>query len=423
MTAPKPLLKGFARRVATIKPDSRKRKILFDPDTRGLCVRVTPKGRKTFTIVARNPAGRQIWKEVANAGEMPLEEARELAREGVKRIKRGEEPFPTVEPPTPPESFGAVAENFIKRHVRNPDRELRSASEIERIFNRYVLPEWKTRAFVEIRRGDVSKLLDQIEDNNGPVMADRVLAALSMLSNWHAARSDDYASPIVRGMRRTKPKERERKRLLSDDEIRLIWPILDDMGRPGAFVKLLLLTAQRRAKVAAMRWQDIDEHGVWTIPAEPREKTNPGRLPLPGAASSIIRAQTVVENNPYVFPGRGKGYAAGFQPVKRTLDKKILEALQEQAREAGQDPSKVVPPDPWVLHDLRRTAKSLMARARVRPDISERVLGHVITGVEGVYDRHPYDKEKGDALRKLAEQVDLILKPARENVVALHAEV
>ena len=67
------------------------------------------------------------------------------------------------------------------------------------------------------------------------------------------------------------------------------------------------------------------------------------------------------------------------------------------------------PIKPWTIHDLRRTAKTLMARARVRPDISERVLGHVIAGVEGTYDRHSYADEKRDALEKLAGVVKIIL--------------
>jgi integrase len=72
----------------------------------------------------------------------------------------------------------------------------------------------------------------------------------------------------------------------------------------------------------------------------------------------------------------------------------------------------------WTLHDLRRTPRSLMSRAGVRPDISERVLGHAITGVEGIYDRHRYDAEKADALHKLAALVDSIVRP-RKNVVAI----
>jgi hypothetical protein len=60
-----------------------------------------------------------------------------------------------------------------------------------------------------------------------------------------------------------------------------------------------------------------------------------------------------------------------------------------------------------------------MARAGVRPDISERVLGHVIGGVEGVYDRHRYDDEKAEALKALAALVERIINPPADNVVQL----
>ena len=72
---------------------------------------------------------------------------------------------------------------------------------------------------------------------------------------------------------------------------------------------------------------------------------------------------------------------------------------------------------PWVLHDLRRTARSLMSRAGIRPDISERVLGHVIKGVEGIYDRHAYTEEKAHALRALASLIENITNPPANKVV------
>jgi integrase len=75
---------------------------------------------------------------------------------------------------------------------------------------------------------------------------------------------------------------------------------------------------------------------------------------------------------------------------KAALDKAVLTAMKKAAKK-GQ---KVEPLPNWTLHDLRRTAKTLMVRAGVRPDISERVLGHVIAGVEGTYDRHSYADEK-----------------------------
>ena len=64
-----------------------------------------------------------------------------------------------------------------------------------------------------------------------------------------------------------------------------------------------------------------------------------------------------------------------------------------------------------------------MSRAGVRPDIAERVMGHAIAGIEGVYDRHSYRDEKADALNKLAGLIALVLDPATDNVTPLHAEV
>jgi integrase len=76
---------------------------------------------------------------------------------------------------------------------------------------------------------------------------------------------------------------------------------------------------------------------------------------------------------------------------------------------------------PWVLHDLRRTARSLMSRAGVRPDIAERVMGHAIAGVEGVYDRHSYRDEKAIAVKDLTALIDRIINAPADNVVLLEA--
>jgi integrase len=70
------------------------------------------------------------------------------------------------------------------------------------------------------------------------------------------------------------------------------------------------------------------------------------------------------------------------------------------------------------MHDLRRTARSLMSRAGVQSEHAERVLGHAIVGVEGVYDQYDYRREKTDALEKLADLIERILNP-KPNVVRL----
>ena len=389
--------------VAKLKPGA-KRITLPDPELRGHYVRITTSGAKSYCAVTRDPSGKQVWASIGSIDLYSIGEARDLAREAIKRIKAGQPAFEP--PPSKPDSFRAVAENYVERHVKA--RGLRSQAEIERILDKYIYPAWQDFGFVGIRRGDVTRLLDGVQDANGPRQADYVLAIVRGIMNWYASRSDDYISPIARGMRRTDPKSRRRARVLDDSELRTVWKIAEGSGAFGAILRLALLTAQRREKVAGMKWDDVSVDGIWTIPTEDREKGSGGTLVLPDAAIEIIRAQNRVGENRYVFAGRGEGHFKGFSPCKRAFDQKVTMALDGEALER------------WTVHDLRRTARSLMARAGVRSDVAERVMGHAIEGVEGIYDRHEYRDEKADALKRLAGLLETILHPPGENVVELH---
>jgi integrase len=189
---------------------------------------------------------------------------------------------------------------------------------------------------------------------------------------------------------------------LTDDELRRVWHAADAAGAFGALVQLLLLTAQRLEKVRTLRWSDIGSDGVWTIPTAPREKGNAGSLKLPKLALDVIAAQPRLAGNPHVFAGNGADARAVEQRHKLALDK--------ASGVTG-----------WRLHDLRRTARSLMSRAGVLNDHAELVLGHARPGVEGIYDLHQYPTEKADALRRLASLIERIARgPAGGNVVELH---
>ncbi len=408
MPKPTSLLKGFEKTVETVRADPAKRQVIFDEATTGLALIVSPKGKKSFSIVARTPGGKQVWKSIGEPGKMSIVAARAKARIGVDRIRAGEaEVFPEEKPPAPVETFKTVAERFVARWVDKGGKKqdgvpLRSKREIVRHFKKYVYPKWGEKPFLSIRRGVVTALMDEMVDNNGAVQGDRVLATLAKLFNWYRQYDEDYVSPIIPEMKRSGSHiSRARHRILADDEIRAVWTGCGEIGTFGAFVRVSLLTGQRRAKVAAMRWEDISD-GVWTIPAEDREKVNAGSLKLPQPALDLIAAQPKINGNPFVFAGRGKRAFNSFSDGKEDLQAKA-------------------PIAPWVTHDLRRTAKSLMARAGVRPDISERTLGHVIAGVEGVYDRHGYAEEKAEALRALAALVERILQGGGNNVVQLAA--
>jgi integrase len=387
------------KQVATL-PKKRKRYIVVDPEMGGHYVRVPAEGPNVFVCVARDPYKKQVWFTVGSADKMKIREARDEAREVIRRIGKG---LPPKEPPpVKPDSFKSVAEDWLQRHVKKG--KLRTAYEIERGLRKYVLPAWGSREFTSIRRGHIAKLLDHIEDEHGTRMADLTLSHVRAMAGWYAARHDDYVPPFVaRGMKRHKKKPRDR--VLSDDELRAVWKEAESKasGTFGALIRLLLLTGQRRAAVVGMRWSDIDANDVWKIPTEEREKGNAGSLKLPKQALAIIHAQPRVKGNVHVVPAsRGKGPLAAFSRAKAAFDKRC--------GVTG-----------WTLHDLRRTARSLMSRAGVSSDHAERVLGHVIEGVEGVYDRHAYLEEKATALAKLAALIDDIVGgESSGKVVRLH---
>lgn len=369
-----------------------------DPELPKHGVRVRPTRPGAYTVITRDPFGKQRWTKVGSTAEIAIAEARDIARTVIRRVEQGLAPFEA--PKLKGDSVAVVTAEWLKRHVEKA--KLRSAAEYHRIVGKYILPTWGERAFEEIRRSDAARLLDHIEDHHGPAQADAVASVLRMIGTWQRDRSDDYASPFVGIRRRVAKQDRKRSRVLTDDELRRIWHAADEAGAFGALAKLLLLTAQRLEKVRTLRWSDISPDGVWTIPTEKREKGNAGALKLPKLALDIIAAQPRLAGNPHVFAGNGGDARAVEQRYKVALDK--ASGVTD-----------------WRLHDLRRTARSLMSRAGVLNDHAELVLGHARPGVEGVYDLHRYDQDKAEALRRLAALIERIVHgPAGGNVVQLH---
>ena len=153
-------------------------------------------------------------------------------------------PLPTV--------IRDVSAKWMDLHCKA--RGLRSVYGIGRLL-RPMLHAWTGRPFSSIGRGDVTKLLDKIETEERPAPSQLLLGNFLPMANWYAASEDDYRSPIVKGMRRGTPIKRDRT--LNDDELRAVWRVAEANGTFGALVRLLLLTGQRREKVASMRWEDI----------------------------------------------------------------------------------------------------------------------------------------------------------------------
>ncbi len=110
--------------------------------------------------------------------------------------------------------------------------------------------------------------------------------------------------------------------------------------------------------------------------------------------------------------GRTDRYINGLGNAKKALVEKLLEALKAEEPEAELEP--------WQLHSLRHTAKTLMSRCRVPDFDSERVLGHRVAGISGHYNHHDFKESNGAALAKLAAEVQRVVDPPpSDNVESL----
>jgi integrase len=359
----------------------------FDTQVSGLALRVG-KGRKSWSLHYTLGAKRRRL----TFGSYPfisLSAARTRADEAKALVAEGRDPNLAA---------SETLQHVCELYMAHEGVKLRSADWRKSVLDRHIYPILGSRPIAEIRRSEIVRLLDGIEGGSGPVMATQTLAVLRKVMNWHATRSDDFLSPIVKGMARTKPTERARERVLSDDELRKVWQTAEGSGVYGSYLRFLLLTAARRTEVAGMTWAEIDGND-WTLPGA-RNKTGVDLVrPLSRMAQDILGPKKAVG---FVWSTNGGSRAiSDFAGFKKKLD-----------AASGVEG--------WRFHDLRRTARSLMSRAGVPSDHAERCLGHVMPGVRGTYDRHEYYDEKRRAFEALASLIERIVNP-QPNVVVLHA--
>src|SRR6516225_4053864 len=269
----------------------RKRYSKSDPELRGHWIRIQPSGTRSFWAVARDPKQKQVWTFVGPCDAMTIEEARAKARGILNRVRAG---LPAIE--AKGETFDTVIADWRKRYVEG--KKLRTGDKMLSLINRHISTELRSRVFTEIHREDITALLDKVEDENGAPVADKVLTVIGSIMSWYAIRHRDYVPPLVKGMRRTDPKKKERDRVLDDDELRLVWNLAGEQRTYGAPIRMLLRPGQRLDQVFGMREDDVDADGVWISPTEPRDTTNTGKVRLPPDARAILDALPRFDSNP-----------------------------------------------------------------------------------------------------------------------------
>jgi integrase len=278
--------------------------------------------------------------------------------------------------------------------------------------------DWKDKPLVEVTSTLIRRKLEAIRDGDPkatpPIRprgytANRFHAYLSTFFRWAAEPGVELvpSSPMI-GLRRPWDGEEARDRTYSDAEIKALWKAGDTLGGvPGAFLKVAILTGKRRGALAAMRWVDISEDGIWSPPPDTRLKKRTKRLhgvPLPRLAQRVIaplRPKTDdVDASPYVFPGRSRGtHLDAGSPFRQAV------------KEASGIPD-------YITHALRHTLETRLAEMRVPPHVRDAALDHVpMRGSGASYDHWSYTPEIRDALERWADHIEALVSPAGAKVL------
>ena len=366
-----------------------------------------------------------------------------------QQIDRGIDPLGEKQQRRKAPTFADIAKEYLERHAVNK----KSGKAYAAVLDRDVLPMWGKRKAEDIKRRDVIALVEA-KAKSAPVGANRLLELVRGMFNWaiscdlleynpcmraRASADGHINHPIakrvllysylcgttlelVRGMFnwaisrdlleynpciqvKAPTKEKSRERVLSADEIRIMWSVLDAAPITpvvAGVLRFILTTAQRPGETCAAEWTEID-HDWWTIPGSKTKNGLAHRVPLSSLALEILSERP--KTGKYVFPSRYRSRNT------HTSEPSIANAVNLNG--CFRLPH-------WTPHDLRRSGASHMASLEIARFVVGRVLNHAEPGVTKIYDRHSYDAEKRAALERWERRLRTIIGvPVESKVVEI----
>jgi integrase len=399
------------RTIEAAKPSSDRDVYTWDNSLKGFGLRVTPKGVKSYVLQYRTNGGPARRTTIGIHGSpWTTQTARKEAERLLMLVRQGVDPVEEARDAKRREkvlNFSSYCDQFVELYLQSnwPD----TWPEQLRILENVLKPRWGKKPLTVLKRADMVKLMDDYADRPGSRKC--IHSLLRKLFNWAVDREDIEISPLA-GMKAPKACP-SRRRVLGQEELICLWHATGQTSWPwGPFVRLLLLTMQRRQEVAEMDWSEIDlEARTWTLPAERAKNDEAHIIPLTAMAVAELEALHPQERG-FVFSTTGTTPVSGYSKAKRLLDERMLKIMHRRQKERGGDP-RSVKIDDWRLHDLRRTGATNLQALGIPIEVTEAVLNHISgtrAGIAGIYNRYKYEPEKRAALeawgKRLGEMLD-----------------
>ena len=359
-----------------------------DKSTRGLQLRVSPQGSKSFSFVFR--LGSKMGRiTIGKYPDIDLKTARLKTDEFRKLVALGVDPRDAKQDKLSKQQMTVdrMVGEFITRYAKPKNSSWKQA---ENNLKLYLLGELGKRSIHDVRRQDIHLILDDLIEQGKNTAANRALAHIRKFFGWLVERGYLEHSPADH----IKPRheEQERERVLSDGEIRSIWNSAEAMSGPySAWLKLCFLCGQRRLETASLRRSQIRD-GCWHLSGADTKNKQLHIIPLSRQAMAIVDELLNQDGEYLIKTGRtGDKPVNGFSKAKVQLD-----------RYSGVSD--------WKIHDIRRTVATNLSKLGVDRFLLQRVMNHTDKSVTKIYDRYSYLEEKREALQKWADRLDEIVR-------------
>ena len=400
-------------------------RIFFDDTIPGFGLRITPAGVQTF-LFQYQPGGRTGPKRrvmLGRYGEVTPDQARRAAEQLRHRVRAGQDP--------------AGERRAAELAARAAEAEQRAAAVADDLTLAKLIAAWASGGLADrsaahrkeaprALRAGLAHLLDRPAHTLTTAEVQRVIDAITTTRPVVARKLRDYGRAGFNWARRRNlvaanpftavvidRRQISRDRVLSDAELGEAWRAAGALGWPfAAFIRLLILTLQRRGELAGMAWSELTpDLAVWTIPARRAKNRSAQIVHLPEPARAILRTLPRMAGTGLVFAMTRPGAGSADRPMSgfgRAAAR--LAAAIHAERVAAAPPAPQVTATDWRWHDFRRTGVTALARLGYPPHVADRLLNHVhgagaIGGVAAVYQRHEFLAEREAALKAWAEHV------------------
>ena len=344
-------------------------------DGRGLELRMTPSGKRTWSLLYPFNGKKQRFT-IGDYPAVKLKEARLLADKLRNQVAHGQNP---QELKRKARNANIVTvnwcyEQFLARYLQP---QLRTWQEYDKRIRADVLPSLGKKDIRQVQKADIIKIIDAITDRDAPVLANRVLQYTSKFFKWCIGRGYIEYNPAANIPKPAKEKSRER--VLSLAEARSIYQAAECLGPVTcAFVRLLMLTGQRRSEISHLEWTELQSDRI-EIGGHRSKNGKPITTPLTDEANAVLAALPR-NNRIYVFSTTG-----GHRPIGNFS--RIKDKLTAASGVTD-----------WTYHDFRRSIATELERHGVSRHDLMYVLNHTDNAVVSVYDRSDHFYSKCNAL-------------------------